>query len=167
MLGTNDASQGRSVADFKADLEKAVKLILGNNTILVLSTLPPHFKKVELVQNYNKVIIETARKHKVPMIDYYGEILSRRPNDWNGTLLQKDDVHPTAAVGDVNAGSEPTAENLSKSGYLLRGWLSVQKIKDVKAKAIDPAGKAAAGEKKDNKKKAIDAAKGVVPRLVH
>ena len=29
MLGTNDASADRSVAEYKADLEKAVKLILG------------------------------------------------------------------------------------------------------------------------------------------
>jgi lysophospholipase L1-like esterase len=166
MLGTNDASQGRSVAEYKADLEKAVKLILDNGTIPVLSTIPPHFKKIELAQNYNKVIIETARKHKVPLIDFYGEIVSRQPGmAWNGTLMQKDDVHPSASAGDVNSGSEPTAENLSKSGYLLRGWLSVQKIKDVKAKAIDPAGSPSSGAKKDDKGKLIDAAKSVAPHI--
>jgi hypothetical protein len=147
MLGTNDASASRPVAAYKADLEKAVNLILANNTILVLSTIPPHCNKPELAREYNKVIIETARKYKLPLIDYGGEILARRPDDWNGTLLGKNDVHPTASAGDVNAGSAPTPVNLGKVGYLLRGWLSVQKIKDVKARAIDPAGKPAAGEK--------------------
>lgn len=30
------------------------------------------------------------------------------------------------------------AENLKNSGYLLRGWLSVQKIAEVKRLVIDP-----------------------------
>ena len=167
MLGTNDVSANRPVSEYRADLEKAAKLILDNNTILVVSTIPPHCNKPELAQDYNRVIIETARKYKVPMIDYFGEILARHPDDWNGTLLGKNDVHPTASAGDVNASSEPTAENLNKVGYLLRGWLSVQKIKDVKAKAIDPADKPAPGEKKDDKKKVIDAAKGVIPYIPH
>lgn len=145
MLGTNDVSAGRPVLAFKADLEKAVKLILDNNTILVLSTIPPHPAKLAEAQEYNKVIIETARQHKLPLIDFYGQILTRQPENWNGTLLGKNDVHPSANAGDVGAASEPTRENLAKVGYLLRGWLSVQKIKDVKAKAIDPAAKKPAG----------------------
>lgn len=139
MLGTNDASQNRSVAEYKADLEKAVKLILDNNTILVLSTLSPMAHKQPLVQQYNDVIVEIAKTHKLPLIDYYGQILSRQPGTaWNGTLLGKDDAHPSAVSGNITAGSEPTPENLSKVGYLLRGWLSVQKMKQVKAEAIDP-----------------------------
>lgn len=169
MLGTNDVSAGRSVADYKADLEKAIKLILDNDTIPVLSTIPPHVNKPALAQDYNRAIIAAARAHKLPMIDFNGEILARHPDDWNGTLLQKNDVHPTASAGNVTAASEPTPENLSKVGYLLRGWLSVQKIKDVKAKAIDPADKPAPGQKKKDldPKKAIDAAKGVVPYIPH
>ncbi len=142
MLGSNDASASRPVETYRADLEKAIKLILDNNTILVLSTIPPHVHKQQLAQQYNKVIVETARAHKLPLIDYYGAILTRQPGmAWNGTLVGKDDVHPTASAGEVTAASEPTPENLAKVGYLLRGWLSVQKIKEVKAKVIEPAGK--------------------------
>lgn len=165
MLGTNDVTAGRPVAAYKADLDKAVRLLLANNTIPVLSTIPPHYKKPQMAQEYNKVIIETARKHEVPLIDFYGEILARQPDGWNGTLLQKDDVHPTAKAGEIGAASEPTEENLGKVGYLLRGWLSVQKIKEVKAKAIDPTDSSESGAKKDDKKKAIDAAKSVIPRI--
>lgn len=140
MLGTNDASANRPVVQYKADLEKAIGLILGNHSILVLSTIPPHIHKQELARQYNQVIVEAARRHALPLIDFYGEIVSRQPGlAWNGTLLQKDDVHPSAHAGEVNAGSAPTPENLAKVGYLLRGWLTVQKIKEVKAKAIDPA----------------------------
>jgi hypothetical protein len=156
MLGTNDVSAGRPLPAFKADLEKAVKLILDNNTIPVLSTIPPHHAKIELAQEFNKVIIAVAREHKLPLIDFYGQILTRQPENWNGTLLSKNDVHPSASAGEVGAASEPTTENLRKVGYLLRGWLSVQKIKDVKAKAIDPLA---------DKAKAVDVAKKIVPHL--
>jgi hypothetical protein len=74
------------------------------------------------------------------MIDYEREILIRRPNDWNGTLLGKDDEHPTATTGSENgvtARSVPTDENLRNSGYLLRGWLSVKKIGEVKRRVLD------------------------------
>ncbi|MCJ7822761.1 MAG: hypothetical protein MUQ26_06785, partial [Armatimonadetes bacterium] len=56
---------------------------------------------------------------------------------WNGTLLNQDDPHPTADRADVTPESEPTPENLRESGYLLRGWLSVRKLAEVKARAID------------------------------
>lgn len=36
-----------------------------------------------------------------------------------------------------NSGAEPTAENLRKSGYQLRGWLTVQKIAEVKRRVLD------------------------------
>ncbi len=139
MLGSNDASADRTVSAYKADLQKAVGLILANHTIPVLSTIPPHIKKQALARQYNEAVVEVARRHKLPLIDFYGEILTRQPGTaWDGTLLGKNDVHPSANAGDVTASSEPTPENLSKVGYLLRGWLSVQKIKEVKAKAIDP-----------------------------
>ncbi len=74
----------------------------------------------------------------MPLIDYEAEILARRPKDWNGTLLGKNDVHPTAEHGKINAASAPTEENLRSSGYLLRGWLSVRKIAEVKQRVLDP-----------------------------
>jgi hypothetical protein len=52
--------------------------------------------------------------------------------------MGKNDVHPTANQGGATPTSEPTEENLKNSGYLLRGWLSVKKIAEVKARVIDP-----------------------------
>jgi hypothetical protein len=89
------------------------------------------------VKSYNAALKEIGKGKRIPMIDYGGEILKRRPDDWNGTLMAKNDVHPTATQGGATASSEPTEQNLRNSGYLLRGWLSVQKIAEVKGRVLD------------------------------
>jgi lysophospholipase L1-like esterase len=137
MLGTNDASAGIKVEDYKRDMEKGVDLILTNGTICILSTIPPHPGQLKLVKSYNIVLRQLAKAKKIPLIDYEQEILKRRPDDWNGTLLGKNDVHPTANQDGATGSSEPTEQNLKNSGYLLRGWLSVQKIAEVKKRVLD------------------------------
>jgi hypothetical protein len=140
MIGTNDASRGRAVEDYTRDAAAAIKTILKAHAIPILSTIPPHIGRQELARLYNESLRKLARAQRLPLIDYEREILQRRPEDWNGTLLSKDDVHPTAETGGedgVKASSAPTDENLKSSGYLLRGWLSVQKIGEVKRTVID------------------------------
>ena len=138
MLGTNDASAGRSVEQYAADIERAVEAIVAAHAVPILSTIPPHPHRRELAASYSAALRRIARERALPLIDYEQEILRRRPNDWNGTLLARDDVHPTAAHGGVDPASAPTPENLRASGYLLRGWLSVRKIAEVKRRVIDP-----------------------------
>jgi lysophospholipase L1-like esterase len=137
MLGTNDASASRTVAAYKADMEKLVTQMTDRGIIPILSTIPPHVGKPDLSRQYNEALRNLAKERELPLIDYEKEILKRRPEDWNGTLLGKNDVHPTASQGGATAASAPTAENLSNSGYLLRGWLSVQKIAEVKRAVLD------------------------------
>lgn len=139
MLGTNDVNQGRSVAQYKGDMGRILDLILANGTIPILSTIPPVKGKDEPVRAYNAALAELVREKKIPMIDFYAEIIKRRPNDWLGTLISDDGVHPTADHGGASVSSEPTEENLKNSGHLLRGVLSVRKIAEVKAKVIDTA----------------------------
>jgi hypothetical protein len=134
MLGTNDASAGRSVEAFRDDISKSVHLMLDRGIICILSSIPPHPGKLELSRSYNQAIRDLAKINGLPFIDCEQEILTRRPTDWNGRLLGKDDVHPTANQGGATPTSDPTADNLRNSGYLLRGWLSVKKIEEVKAK---------------------------------
>ena len=136
MLGTNDASASRPLPEYRADMSRIVDLILANGTITILSTIPPHVSREPLARSYNAALREIARERRIPLMDYEEEILKRRPKDWNGTLLNRDDVHPTAA-----ADAEPTEENLRNSGYLLRGWLSVRKIAEVKARVLDVRGR--------------------------
>jgi GDSL-like lipase/acylhydrolase family protein len=137
MLGTNDATAGRAVAEYKGHMVKILDALLANGTIPILSTIPPYPGKEEVAKTYNGAILEIVKEKHLPMIDFGGEILKRRPTDWNGTLLGKNDVHPTADQGGAGPGSEPTDENLKNSGLLLRGWLSVKKIGEVKEQVID------------------------------
>jgi hypothetical protein len=144
MLGTNDASKNRPVAAFSKDLETIIMHILWKDgkqsktfrgTIAVLSTIPPKKDDMQDVEAYNKAIVILATKYQLPLIDYCGEVLSRHPNDWLGTLISEDGVHPSAN----NCAADPyinNGENLGKCGYLLRGFLTVQKVKEVMTKVM-------------------------------
>lgn len=137
MLGTNDVNGGRTPAQYRADMAKVVDTILANGTIPIVSTIPPIKGKDDTVKAFNLALAEVVKEKKVPLIDYYAEIVKRRPNDWMGTLISGDGVHPSAEYGGSSVGSEPTEENLKNSGLLLRGVLSVRKIAEVKAKVLD------------------------------
>ncbi|HUW84767.1 MAG TPA: GDSL-type esterase/lipase family protein [Phycisphaerae bacterium] len=141
MLGTNDASGNRSAAAMIADLEALADKVLANKAIVVLSTIPPKRSDMDDVNAYNAAIRNLAQTRKLPLIDYGAEILRRRPGvSWDGTLISNDGIHPSAEQGGYTASSNPylsNGEGLSHSGYLLRGWLSVQKIKEIKDKVID------------------------------
>ncbi len=139
MLGTNDASAGRKLEAYRKDMETIVSLMLDRGIIPIVSTIPPHVHARALATRYNEALRQLARDRKLPLIDYEQEILKRRPDDWDGTLLNKGDVHPTATLGGADQSSEPTAEHLRNSGYLLRGWLSVKKIEEVKRSVLGDA----------------------------
>ncbi len=147
MIGTNDASANRPLAAYEADLKKAASEILETNAICILSTIPPHPQHIKVAREYNDAIRRLAKDRELPLIDYEQEILRRRPKDWNGTLLGKDDVHPSVGIAPATPSSAPTAENLANSGYLLRGWLSVRKIGEVKRTVIDQTPPAKTGQK--------------------
>jgi len=141
MLGTNDASAGRKVDEFRRDFQQAVDLLTNAGVVPIVSTIPPHVGKRDLAREYSETIRAVAKDRQLPLIDFEQEILKRRPDDWDGTLLNKGDVHPNTGINGVTAASAPTAENLKSSGYLLRGWLSVKKIAEVKVAVIDAAAK--------------------------
>lgn len=145
MLGTNDVSAGRKAEDFRRDFVQAVELLTGAGVVPIVSTIPPHIGKPALARSMNEAIRAVAQEKKLPLIDYEREILARRPDDWDGTLLNPGDVHPSAARAGATPASAPTAENLRNSGYLLRGWLSVRKIAEVKRSVLD--GTAPRGER--------------------
>jgi hypothetical protein len=138
MLGTNDAWAGRTPEAYATDMDTIVTRLLEHGTVVLLSTIPPLIDNLALQGKYNDALWKLAEKHKLPVIDYYGEILARRPEmTWDGTLLEKGDGHPTADRAGVTSTSAPTPENLKQSGYLLRGWLSVKKLEEVKSRVLD------------------------------
>jgi len=149
MLGTNDASSRRPVDEYTRNMTQIIRLIAANHTVVVLVTIPPHVHQQQLAQQYNAVLRRIAKNGitvpgvnggkpvTFPLVDYYEEIVRRRPSGtWGGTLLNKGDVHPTAR----NSAGNPYANGgkaLTESGYLLRSWLIVQKAKEIKSRVID------------------------------
>jgi len=126
------------VGEYAADMEKIVSRLLANGTVVILSTIPPLIDNLKLSEQYNAALWKLAERNRVPVIDYYGEITARRPGlTWDGTLMGKGDGHPSGDRAGVTAASEPTAANLRESGYLLRGWLSVRKLAEVKRRVLD------------------------------
>jgi hypothetical protein len=65
MLGTNDAATGRDVAAYRADLEKAIDLMLGRGVVPILSTIPPHPVREPLARSYNEGLRSPARSSVV------------------------------------------------------------------------------------------------------
>ena len=133
---------------------------IAKGIVPILSTIPP--RKPGSTPNYNDAYAKPynaalrtfAQANSLPLIDFYEEILLRRPEDsWIFTLIGKagppeDGVYPTGGVNNFLAKSNPyafggdpsthtTGDATLNSGYLLRTWLTLQKMKEIKLKVID------------------------------
>ena len=101
-----------------------------------------------LVDQYNVALKQLAQTMKLPLIDLNGEMLARLPfSQWSGRFLG-DGVHYTNGGGGFTSSSSPyinggdpathtTGTSLTYNGYGLKGWLGVQKMKEIKARVID------------------------------
>ncbi len=133
-------------------IEQRVGQFIDAGIMPVLSTIPPRTHPTfdtTLGEPYNASIRALAERLALPLIDYSMEILLRRPNGtWENTLIGSDGVHPSGGANGFTPESDPytpggdptthtTGDAALNSGYLLRTWLSVQKIKEIKEKAID------------------------------
>ncbi|KKK89479.1 hypothetical protein LCGC14_2732680 [marine sediment metagenome] len=136
LLGASDSYEGRRPQAVAADMAKIVDACLAAGAIPVVMTCPPNEPELKLIQAYNKQYVALAKRKNVPVIDLYGEILARQPGDaWVGTLTN--DAGKRLSI--AQAAGPPTKENLAKGGYLLRAWVVVQKLKEIKAQVIDKA----------------------------
>jgi len=150
MLGTNEPGN----ADNIANLITVVDRLEARSILPVLSTVPPQQDPLlgDAVVRLNAAITSLAQARALPLIDLYREMLLRRPGgSWYTTLISPDGVHPTAAAAGFDSASDPylpggdpavhtTGEAALNVGYLLRGWLTVQKLKEIKREAIDGLG---------------------------
>ena len=101
-----------------------------------------------LVDQYNVALTQLAQTMKLPLIDFNAEMLARLPfSQWMGRFLG-DGVHYTSGGGGYTSTSNPYADGgdplthttglaLTYNGYGLKGWLGVQKMKEIKALVID------------------------------
>ena len=136
LLGTTDSSSGRKPEDVVKDMTTIVETVIKNGTIPVVQMVAPmkNDTKHENVKKYNELYLKMAKEKKIPIVDLYGEFLKRAPDGkWKTQLLSGDGIHFTHKL----SGGPPTEENLANCGYLLRCWLSVQKIKEIKKQVID------------------------------
>ena len=129
MFGTNDIEDGTAspvIKRYENDLNMFVKKCLDNGTIAILSTIPPRREMLRQVNKYNEIIKKTAELNKIPLVDYYEGMIKRRPDDWDGVLIRKDDgCHPT------KKGNDWSEKGLKNSGYGLRNYLTVKKYAEV------------------------------------
>jgi type 1 glutamine amidotransferase/lysophospholipase L1-like esterase len=133
--GIYDVEDGVALDDYRKNMARALDLILDRGAIPVLNTIPPFKAQLERTKQFNDALRDIARERGIPVLDLEREIFTRRPDDWFGTLMDR--IHLTAAQKGGNPAAEPTAENLKKSGYHLRGWLTVQKIAEIKRSVLD------------------------------
>jgi lysophospholipase L1-like esterase len=133
--GIYDVEDGVKLEDYGANMAKALDQILEHGAIPVLNTIPPFKAQFERTKQFNEALRGLAKKRGVPVLDLEREILTRRPDDWYGSLMDR--IHLTASQKGGNPAAEPTADNLKKSGYQLRGWLTVQKIAEIKRRVLD------------------------------
>jgi len=101
-----------------------------------------------LVDQYNVALKQLAQDMKLPLIDLNAEMLARLPfSQWPGRFLS-DGVHYTSGGGVYTSTTSPyidggdpathtTGAPLTYNGYGLKGWLGVQKMKEIKALVID------------------------------
>ncbi|MFO0964152.1 MAG: SGNH/GDSL hydrolase family protein [Gemmataceae bacterium] len=133
--GIYDIEDGVPLDDYRKNMAKALDLILARGAIPILNTVPPFKAQLAKTKEFNEALRKLARERGVPVIDLEREILSRRPDDWFGALMDR--IHLTASQAGGNPAAEPTPENLRKSGYQLRGWLTVRKVAEIKRRVLD------------------------------
>lgn len=137
--GIYDIEDGVPLDGYRKNMGKALDLILDHGAIPILNTIPPFKAQLERTRQFNDALRDLAQERGIPVIDLEREILTRRPDDWFGSLMKR--IHLTAGEAGGSPAAEPTPENLRRSGYLLRGWLTVQKIAEAKRRVLDDAAK--------------------------
>ncbi len=146
MFGTNDLGS-LDVAEYETKTRQVVQKCLDNGTIVILSTIPPRHGQAEKAATFADAVRRIARELQLPLTDYHGEILKRRPDDWDGasdqfrpyqgydvpTLIARDGVHPSNPQKYANDYSDVA---LRKNGFSLRNYLALMKYAEVIEKVL-------------------------------
>jgi hypothetical protein len=151
MFGTNDLGQ-LSLKEYDTKTREVVDHCLANGTVVILTTIPPRHGRLDQAKQFAEAVRQIGRDKKVPVIDYFGEVLKRRPDDWSGALPQFKDIKdvyqvPTLISGDGVHPSNPkkysdySEESLNHNGFALRSYLTLQAYADVIRKVLQPAKK--------------------------
>ena len=143
MFGTNDVSYGPVPPQYTENLAYVVDRCLADGTIPILTTASPRGDQKTRASSDARVkanrqaVLAIARAKKVPLIDFYGEILARQPEKWDKTLMG-DSLHPSYRNPWKR---DFTEEGLKNSGYTLRNYLTFEKYAQIIQKVLLPAAK--------------------------
>lgn len=150
LFGTNDLG-ALELEEYKAKTKEVVRRCLANGTVVILTTIPPKSGQLEKSRAFAEAVAEIGRELEVPVIDYFGEILKRRPDDWDGTLekfrgapgdeyqvptlVSRDGVHPS---NPAKYDGDYSEEGLRASGYVLRNYLTLRAYAEVIRRVLRP-----------------------------
>jgi hypothetical protein len=150
LFGTNDL--GRIMPpEYTENMAASLRRMMADGTVPMLTTVPPKSGRDEMVYDYWLAGLSIAHGLKVPVIDYYAEIMRRRPEDWDGrqekfrqykgydvpTLIARDGTHPSNPKEFFNNFSQ---QALSSNGYTLRNYLTLRTYAAVIDKVFQPRG---------------------------
>jgi hypothetical protein len=154
MFGTNDLRQV-ALDEYKQKTREVVRRCLKNGTVVILNTIPPRSGFLKESRTYAEAAAAIAREEQVPLVDFFGEVLRRRPDDWDGTqkkfaampgddyqvptLISRDGVHPSNPQPYFGRFSQ---DALNNSGYGLRSYLVLSAYSRVIERVLDPKAKA-------------------------
>jgi hypothetical protein len=144
--------------EYRQKTRAVVRRCLDNGTIVILNTIPPHSGILKETEKYVEVTIALAREEKVPLVDLYGEILRRRPDDWDGslkkfsggppgnlyevpTLIARDGRHlsnPIKFSNPIKYFGDFSEEALNNNGFGLRSYLVLLEYHQVIERVLDP-----------------------------
>jgi hypothetical protein len=151
MFGTNDI--GRIwPPGYTENMAAALRRMMADGTVPILTSIPPCHRDGHY--EYWLAALSIARGLKVPLIDYYAEIVRRRPDDWDGRLEKfreyRKDVYsvPTLVAADGTHPSHPKATRndfseaaLNQNGFVLRNYMTVRAYADLIEKVLQPGAK--------------------------
>jgi lysophospholipase L1-like esterase len=142
MFGTNDLTQV-PLAECEQKTRTVVQRCLKNGTVVILSTIPPRSGLLDRARQYAEAVRRVGRAEQVPVIDFFAEVLHRRPDDWDGalpkfknvpgneyqvpTLISRDGVHPSYP----EKYHDFSEDSLSHNGFNLRSYLSLMTYAEV------------------------------------
>lgn len=149
MFGTNDIGSIWP-PEYTENMAAAIRRMLADGTVPMLTSIPPANKGGH--REYWLAALSISHGLKVPLIDYYGEIVRRRPDDWNGrldkfkdrkgyqvlTLVSGDGTHPSNPKEYQNDFSEKA---LSTNGFNLRNYMTLRMYYQVMTKVLEAKGR--------------------------
>jgi lysophospholipase L1-like esterase len=141
MFGTNDLSSV-PIEEYEERTRAVVKKCLDNGTVVILTTIPPRSGMLEESRRFAAAAAKVARELRVPLCDYFGACLDRRPDDWDGaaekfkgyevyeapTVISRDGVHPSNPKRYQGDYSE---EGLRSNGFVLRNYVTLMAYHEV------------------------------------